>query len=402
MQSANRAAFEFSLQWQSHVASHVDRLYIGKIDFWRDIFPDDMQQAAALQAGESLSKSFAAGELVPAHNPGRRVRFRKNLFDSSQSQLLILPRVGRFYPQGFAPRAFNCFKGDFTPFRLVDKDDNSMLGDANHPLARFALTLNATCIEKLGPIEEHGGVCHDIAEEVTLRGPGMQAPHSETDTDFFGFYPFLRDNEDDDADFYREPRLIPHLDSLARQQVSEIYGRLLGEGARVLDLMSGHLSHVPPKLNLQLTGLGMNSEEMQRNEQLSEFKIQDLNRQASLTFDDNAFDAAICTSSVEYLSDPLAVFREISRVVKPGGYFVCTFSDRWFPGKQIQPWGEMHPFERLGLVLDLYRKEGLFEHLHTESIRGYPRPNDDRHAATTPNADPVSAVWGQVTTNKGS
>jgi ubiquinone/menaquinone biosynthesis C-methylase UbiE len=396
MQKANRAAFEMSLQWQSPAASHTDRLYLGKVDFWRDIFPGKLEQAAQLEPGETIEDCFGAGELTPAHSAGKRVRFRRNLFDTSQSAMLIVPRAGRFYPQGFAPRAFNCYKGDFTPFRMIDVEENSMLGDANHPLARFPLSISATCLEKLGAIEEHGGVCYDIAEELTLRGPGMQAPHDETDTDFFSLYPFARDNEDDDAEFYREPRLLPHLDSLARQQVQAIYNRLLQPEQKVLDLMASHLSHLPTELNLHVTGLGMNSEELASNAQLSDFKVHDLNRQARLDFDDDRFDAAVCTSSIEYLNDPLAVLREVARVVKPGGRFVCTFSDRWFPGKQIQPWGEMHAFERLGLVLDLYRKEGLFEQLHTESIRGYPRPEDDRHMAVTANADPVFAVWGQV------
>ena len=33
-----------------------------------------------------------------------------------------------------------------------------------------------------------------------------------------------------------------------------------------------------------------------------------------LPFESNSFDAVICTVSVEYLIDPLAVFEEVSRV----------------------------------------------------------------------------------------
>ena len=31
-----------------------------------------------------------------------------------------------------------------------------------------------------------------------------------------------------------------------------------------------------------------------------------------------------------------------------------TFSDRWFPTKAIELWSELHPFERMGLVLDYF------------------------------------------------
>jgi SAM-dependent methyltransferase len=104
----------------------------------------------------------------------------------------------------------------------------------------------------------------------------------------------------------------------------------------------------------------------------------------------------ICTASIEYLVRPIQVITEVARVTKPGGVFISTFSDRWFPGKEILPWPDMHPFERLGLVLDYYLKTDAFENLHTESIRGLPRPPDDIHIKETVISDPVFAVWGNV------
>jgi hypothetical protein len=76
--------------------------------------------------------------------------------------------------------------------------------------------------------------------------------------------------------------------------------------------------------------------------------------------------------------------------------FINTFSDRWFPGKEILPWSDMHPFERLGLVLDYYRQTDVFENLYTESVRGLPRPSYDRHIHETVTSDPIFAVWGSV------
>ena len=391
------AAFEFSLSWQSEAADHVDRLYLDSIDLQRDIFPGDMQRTAPrLQPGESISADFDPGQLTPPDRPQQRLRFARKLFDGGRSPVPIVPRTGRFYPQCLAPKVFNCFKGDLTPFRLIEVDDQQMLGDGNHPLARYPLTLTATRMPNPDRIRQYAAARLDIGEQVTLRGPGMQAPHAATDTDFFGAYPFARDNDEDDARHYLEPRLVPHLDSPVRRQLSKLHTRLLGQGDRVLDLMSSHLSHVSAELNLEMTGLGMNAEELAANKRLSDFIVQDLNRLPRLPFDDNSFDGAICTSSVEYLTDPLAVMREMARVIRPAGVFVCSFSNRWFPGKQIQPWGEMHPFERLGLVLDLYRREGLFCDLHSESIRGYPGPRHDRQPAVIPAADPLYAVWGRV------
>ena len=66
---------------------------------------------------------------------------------------------------------------------------------------------------------------------------------------------------------------------------------------------------------------------------------------------------------MEYLVKPLEIFTEVARVLKPGGSFVVTFSDRWFPTKVISLWQEMHAFERMGLVLDLFDKSQAFANL---------------------------------------
>jgi hypothetical protein len=79
--------------------------------------------------------------------------------------------------------------------------------------------------------------------------------------------------------------------------------------------------------------------------------------------------------------------------VGPGGTCVVSFSDRWFPPKVIRAWTELHPYERLGLVLWLLADAG-FADLHTETLRGIRRPADDRYAAQRDFSDPLFAVWG--------
>jgi hypothetical protein len=54
----------------------------------------------------------------------------------------------------------------------------------------------------------------------------------------------------------------------------------------------------------------------------------------------------------------------------------------------------LHPFERIGLVLEYSRKGGHFSNLQTESVRGLPRPTDDKYIAQTLISDPIFAVWG--------
>jgi SAM-dependent methyltransferase len=76
----------------------------------------------------------------------------------------------------------------------------------------------------------------------------------------------------------------------------------------------------------------------------------DLNPDPGLPFADASFDAAVCSVSVEYLTDPLAVFSEVWRALKPGEVFINSFSNRWFPPKAINLWIDLHEFERMGLV----------------------------------------------------
>ena len=85
-----------------------------------------------------------------------------------------------------------------------------------------------------------------------------------------------------------------------------------------------------------LAGLGLNERELKKNSRLGEYVVQDLNLSPGLPFESDSFDAVVCTVSVEYLIDPLAVFEEVTRVLLDDGYFIVTFSNRWFPTKAIR------------------------------------------------------------------
>jgi SAM-dependent methyltransferase len=393
-----RSSIVFSLSWQSGVAVHREKLFVRKINFWRDIFPGNMlDEVAALKPGESCTRQFDVGVLTPPFSTGNIVTCPLSRFGKLQDGSVITPVAGRFYPQGLAWSALGCYSGNMTPFRVVSIDGSEMLCDINHPLASYPLQLDVSCLDILETPEERGGSCTDIAELVTLDGPGMQVPCGEGETDFFGVYPFRRRNELDDSLFYRESRMTDHLDSTAIGLVRELYGRLLDDGAKVLDLMSSCSSHLPDlPSRFDVTGLGLNAEELESNQQLSRRVVHDLNRDPVLPFADGEFDAVICTVSFEYLVRPVEVLREAARVVRPGGKVVTVFSHRWFPDKEIQLWPELHPFERLGLVLDCYRKAGGYGDLHTETVRGYLRPDDDKHIRENIFSDPIFAVWGSV------
>ena len=63
--------------------------------------------------------------------------------------------------------------------------------------------------------------------------------------------------------------------------------------------------------------------------------MKDLNVNPVLPYGDNEFDAVTIAVSVDYLSQPLEVFKEMNRVLKPGGVAYMSFSNRCFPTKVV-------------------------------------------------------------------
>ena len=389
-----RAAVEFSLQWQSRYARHNDRWYAEKIDFWRDFFPGKLQKnIAALSAGESWREDFASGCLVPEYSEKKVIEFARKLYHGAPQEMDALPEPGRFYPLSSAWKPLHSFPNTTAPFRLIAASGDTLTADINHPLAQFPLSITATMIESQDTATQRGGAANDIAEMLTMGGPGMQGPDVRCPINPYKLYPLTKSSDEEDKAFYRSPRLVHHLDGRARGHVQAIYDRLLQPGTKILDLMSSWESHLPDSLkDCELTGMGLNEEELASNAQLAHSLVQDLNTLPTLPFADSHFAAVICTVSIEYLVRPREVIAEIARILRPGGIFVVILSDRWFPGQEIRPWADLHPFERQGLVLQYFLHEKGFEQVSTESLRGYPRPVGDRYSDQLYWSDPLFVV----------
>lgn len=398
MQKVNLASIAFTMRWMSRHATHNDRHFISKVDFRRDIFPGKLGQSLSyLEVGEKYSEHFDPGELVAPYTPDGVKEFTDGQFKGSSDTNKIIPVCGRFYPQGYGWRALQCFPQNSAPMRILKHDNGVIVADTNHPLSAYSLTLDAQITEKWSSSEEHGGSCNNISGMITSSGPGMQVAYPGLAADFYSTYPFRRINDGDDGLFYKMPRMVKHIDDVAIEQITSVYASLLSPNTKILDLMSSWISHIPPHLkNYEAVGLGLNQQELDANKQLSKTVLHDLNQSATLPFGNNEFDAVLCTVSIEYLVKPIEILTEVARVTKPGGLFVTTFSDRWFPGKEIEPWSEMHEFERLGLVMDYFLSSEAFEDIHTESIIGLMRPLNDKYIGSRDTSDPVFAVWGYV------
>jgi len=385
-----------SLKWKSNHAIHTDTYQASKVNIWRDLLPPVLLDALInKETGERVEVQLEDGEAVKAFASQNIFDIQLAQYDRQYSKDMDgEPHLGRFYPKGLLKGITGIFRANVLPFRCVGLNNGLMTVDFNHPLAGKDLHLSAVVGKVESKRTERGGVSIDWMEALT-HGPGMQARWQNQKTDYFSDGAFGRDDNQPDAKFYRKPRYVYHIDDTACEMVRSTYGRFLTDGMQVLDLMSSWQSHIPANLHLdQLVGLGLNEDELKANSQLSDFQVHDLNADPALPFESNTFDAVVNTVSVEYLTDPLAVFKEVSRILRPDGFFIVTFSNRWFPTKALKIWPRLHEFERMGMVLEYFLRVGEFKDLQTYSIRGLPRPHDDKYFPELLYSDPVYAVWG--------
>ena len=197
---------------------------------------------------------------------------------------------------------------------------------------------------------------------------------------------FRRIDEDDDTHFYEMPRLVYHIDEHAVAALTDFYRRVLPEGGVLLDLMSSWVSHLPPEIGYgEIIGHGMSLAELAANPRLGRRFVQDLNTDPHLPLEDDTIDAAMICVSVQYLQQPVAVLREVARVLRPGGPVVISFSNRCFWTKAVAIWRDLDDAGHARLV-ELYLRHAGFERIETHRLAEW--VEDER--------DPLLAVVGRA------
>lgn len=187
-----------------------------------------------------------------------------------------------------------------------------------------------------------------------------------------------------DSKFYSSPRLVKHIDDQAIAAVGALYDELgiLGD---VLDLMGSWVSHFPSP-PARLTVLGMNAAELAANPAASVTVVHDLNADPRLPFAGASFDAVVCCVSVDYLTRPMEVFTDVARVLRPGGPFVCTFSNRCFPTKAVRGWLASDDDAHIAIVARYF-----------QLAAGWGEPHRQRRTPLSHQGDPLLAVWAHRT-----
>jgi SAM-dependent methyltransferase len=200
----------------------------------------------------------------------------------------------------------------------------------------------------------------------------------------FPAWAFQRLDEGPDPEFYSVPRFVVHIDDGAIGALTVLYRQILPPRARVLDLMSSWRSHLPAEFVGTVTGLGLNADEMAENPQLDAAVVHDVNAEPRLPFSAETFDAVVCAVSVQYLSRPVEMFRDVRRTLRRGGPFVVSFSNRCFPDKAVALWRATEDAEHVEVVSAYFVASG--------SPDGGWSPVATR-AWTPSNGDPLFAVW---------
>jgi ubiquinone/menaquinone biosynthesis C-methylase UbiE len=209
-----------------------------------------------------------------------------------------------------------------------------------------------------------------MAEKV-LENPKFpdEWPYSEQD--------FARMDESSDAVFYDSPRLVYHIDDAAVSALTKYYSENLKDGDDVLDICSSWVSHYPKDFKGgKVVGLGMNAYELSQNPQLTDYVVKDLNKEPKLPFDDASFDKVTCVVSVDYLNKPQEVFKEIGRVLRPGGECIISMSNRCFPTKAFQIWLQTNDLEHIFITGSFFHYSGLFEPATCKDISPNPGRSD--------------------------
>ena len=170
---------------------------------------------------------------------------------------------------------------------------------------------------------------------------------------------FRRQDEEPDERFYAVPRPDSHLDDAADAIVTRWYDERLPLDGPVLDLFAGARSHLPQRVR-DAVGVGLDRAALARNPQLRDHAVLDLNEDPTLPFADASLAAAVCTASVQYVTRPVDLLREVARVLRPGAPFLVVFGNRMYPTKAVLCWRASDDEAHLRLVRGYLEASGGF------------------------------------------
>lgn len=139
------------------------------------------------------------------------------------------------------------------------------------------------------------------------------------------------------AKYAPDGRLISRLSSLAGA-----LARYVPAGGRVLDLGcgTGELARAAAAASMRVAACDISPDMLvgataQDPDSLVDWVQLDLGWR-TLPFEPASFDAVVGASVLEYVDDPAAVLGECARVLRPGGFVLCTVPNTWHPVRWLE------------------------------------------------------------------
>lgn len=214
-------------------------------------------------------------------------------------------------------------------------------------------SITATLLAPLTP-QPSGATTLDPKTGIRLPEPGeveTSIPRDWTNEENpYDSSQFARLDNTPDTQFYTDPRFVEHVDENAVRSMTTYISNTVdalsksnsNQDFAILDLCSSWVSHIDKEIASKarrISGLGMNVKELEANPVLTDYVVQDLNQSPLLSkYEDSSFDIALCQLSIDYLTRPLEVLKEVSRILKPNGQVHILFSNRLFLSKAVSGW----------------------------------------------------------------
>ena len=169
-------------------------------------------------------------------------------------------------------------------------------------------------------------------------------------------------DESNDLEFYASPKFVYHLDSNFRKELTNIYNKELNSDSTVLDLMSSWDSYLPTTKNYKkVIGHGLNKEELERNNYLDKYWIQNFNKDQSIPIESESIDYCLMVAGWQYLQYPENIAIEIARILKSKGKLIIAFSNRAFWSKAPNIWTNSNENQRVDYVRSILISNGFNE-----------------------------------------
>jgi len=169
-------------------------------------------------------------------------------------------------------------------------------------------------------------------------------------------------DERNDEEFYSDPKFVYHLDSNFREYLSSVYKKEIADCSTVLDLMSSWDSYLPKaKTYKKVIGHGLNKQELEKNNTLDSYWIQNFNLNQKLPLDNESIDYCLMVAAWQYLQYPENLTKEIARILSCQGKFIISFSNRAFWHKAPNIWTSSTEEERVKYVRKVLISNGFNE-----------------------------------------